>query len=220
MIVKRIVKRWVRGGSAGNVTVTGALAAVLAGVLAGALAGCATPPAPRAAPGPTRVPVAPAAEQSSTAPARQQPTQAACPEGGVRLTEGGGDAAMGLRVESIRVVNCGAEPYVLDGYPEMRLLDEEQAPMDVTVAHGSAGITSSLPSADEPPERVTLAPGEAASMTLVWRNRVTDGTAAEGWVLDVSPRPGAPRLTLRLTRPVDLGDTGKLGIGPWRAAAH
>ncbi|MGW0362610.1 DUF4232 domain-containing protein [Streptomyces sp. NPDC002990] len=211
-----IVRGWARGG---------ALAGVLVGLLSGALTGCDTPPAPRAAPGPAPAPVVtpavpdvmPEPEQSSATGARKQPSAEACPEGGVRLSEGGGDAAMGLRVESVRLVNCGAQPYVVDGYAEIRLLTGERARIDVTVAHGSADITSSLPSVDGPPGRVALAPGEAASLTLVWRMGVTGGSAGEGWVLAVSPRPGAPWLTLRLTRPVDVGPGGKLGLGPWRS---
>ncbi|MEU9305820.1 DUF4232 domain-containing protein [Streptomyces sp. NPDC048269] len=204
-----IAKRWVRG-VVGSVVVTGALAGA---------AGCETPPAPRAAPGPTWAP--------ATRPAPPAPTQAPertsappCPEGGVRLLEGSGDAAMGLRLEGYELVNCGTDEYVLEGYPEVRLLDEEQRPVEVAVGHGSAPVTSEVPTVDAAPERVSLAPGQAASVVMVWRNRVTDVSvpAVEGWVLEVTPKPGAPRLAIRLTRPVDLGNTGQLGIGPWRDA--
>ncbi|MEU9372995.1 DUF4232 domain-containing protein [Streptomyces sp. NPDC048255] len=189
-----IVKRWGRGVVGG---------VVAAGVLAGVLTGCDAPPAPRSAPGPTAPPTV-----------AQQP----CPEGGVRLLEASGDAAMGLRVEGYQLVNCGTGAYGLEGFPEVRLLDKQRRPVEVSVGHGSAPITSEIPAVDAPPERVELKPGEAASMTLVWRNRVTDVTtpAVEGWALEVTPKPGAPRLLLPLTRPVDLGNTGQLGIGPWR----
>jgi hypothetical protein len=55
---------------------------------------------------------------------------------------------------------------------------------------------------------------------MVWRNLVTDSSvpAATGWALEIEPRPGAPRLRLALTRPLDLGNTGKLGLGPWTEA--
>lgn len=140
----------------------------------------------------------------------------------MRLVEGDGGAAMGLRAESVQLVNCSAQPYALEGYPELRLLDKQGAPVEVTVAHGSAGITTGAPNVDAPPARMLLPPGEAASMPMVWRNLVTesDVVATEAWSLDVTPRPGAPRLVLRLTRPVDLGNTGKLGIGPWQAVRH
>ncbi|CAM5440880.1 hypothetical protein SAVIM338S_02634 [Streptomyces avidinii] len=124
---------------------------------------------------------------------------------------------MGLRAESVRLVNCGAEPYVLEGYPELRLLDRAGVPVEAVVAHGAAGITTGVPNVEAPPRRVVVAPGRAAYVPMVWRNLVTDSTvvATDGWALEITPRPGAPKLTLRLTRPVDLGNTGKLGIGPW-----
>ncbi|WP_411105507.1 DUF4232 domain-containing protein [Streptomyces sp. cmx-4-9] len=194
------------------------------GVLVGVLAGCEVPPAPQAAPGPT----AGVAERSARPSVGQPPARPsagasgqACPEGGVRLAEGGGDAAMSLRVEGYELLNCGAVDYVLEGFPEVRLLDKARRPVEVAVGHGSAPITSQVPAVDAPAERVLLKPGQAASLTTVWRNLVTDSSvpAVEGWALEVTPKPGAPRLTLELTRPVDLGNTGRLGIGPWRAAS-
>lgn len=192
-------------------------ALVTAGALAGA-AGCSTPPAPRAAPGPTAVTVtakpAPGRSAPSAPPASAEP----CPEGGVRLVEMDGDAAMGLRVANFQLVNCGAEPYVLEGYPQLSLRDDRNGPVEVAVEHGSAGITTGTQNLDEAPERVTLAPGQAALFGIVWRNLVTDSAvvATTARIVEVEPRPGAPRLWLRLAAPVDLGNTGKLGLGPWR----
>ncbi|MFE6838943.1 DUF4232 domain-containing protein [Streptomyces sp. NPDC057705] len=220
-----IAKRWM-GGVVGGV--------VLAGVLAGA-AGCSTPPAPRAAPGPTFGPhrsTQQGAEPDATPgtgarpnrnpPAPQASPDEKCPEGGVRLVETGGDAAMGLRVEGFRLVNCGTEPYALEGYPEVSLRDGRNDPLEVAVEHGAAGITTGVPDIEAAPQRVTLAPGQAASWSVVWRNLVTDATvpATTVPVLEIAPRPGAPRLWLRLARPFDLGNTGKLGIGPWTAATR
>lgn len=193
--------------------------AVAAGLLAGA-AGCETPPAPKAAPGPTAAPKkTPTSTPSAPAsPAAPEPAPEPCPEGGVRLVEGSGDAVMGLRLEGYRLVNCGTDEYVLEGYPQVRLLDKQDQLLEVAIGHGSAPITSEVPAVDAPPERVTLAPGQTASMALLWRDRITDVTVppVEGWVLEVTPKPGAPRLGLRLTRPVDLGNTGQLGVGPWK----
>ncbi len=145
-----------------------------------------------------------------------------CPQGGVRLAEGEGNAAMGLRVADFQLVNCGSEPYLLEGYPEIRLLDGEDRPLQVDIGHGTNGVTSSAADGDAPPPRVTLQPGQAATTGLLWRNLVTDSSmpAAEGRVLDLVPRPGAPRLTLRLSVPVDLGDTGRLGLSAWSSLAR
>ncbi|MFZ3470172.1 DUF4232 domain-containing protein [Streptomyces sp. 4.24] len=187
---------------------------VMAGVgvlvgTAGLVAGCEAPPAPARAPGPT---------VSAGVRATQVPRADACPDGGVRLSEGLVNAAMGLRVGAVELVNCGDQPYELEGYPEIELLDRANAPLQgVSVGHGAAAITSSPTGAEAPPGKVTLRPGQAAEVLLVWRNLLTesDVPAAEAWGLMVTPRPGAPRLELRLKQSVDLGNTGKLGIGAW-----
>ncbi|MFD7559723.1 glutamyl-tRNA reductase [Streptomyces sp. NPDC059835] len=143
------------------------------------------------------------------------------PAGGGGRAAGDGDAAMGLRVAEVRLVNCGAQPYVLEGYPRLSLRDDGNQPVEVAVEHGAAGITTGVPNVDAPPERLTLAPGQAASVAMVWRNLVTDfsAPAVSGRTVEIEPRSGAPLLSLRLARPVDLGNTGKLGLGPWRAVA-
>ncbi|MGW5849914.1 DUF4232 domain-containing protein [Streptomyces sp. NPDC055254] len=119
-----------------------------------------------------------------------------CPEGGVRLLEGEGNAAMGLRVADVQLLNCGAGVYELEGHPEVRLLDREGRPVEVSVAPGNNGVTGTGEDAGggAPPQRVVLRPGQAASTGLVWRNLVTDGTAraAEGWVLRSYPSRGRP----------------------------
>ncbi|MEV7613592.1 DUF4232 domain-containing protein [Streptomyces sp. NPDC089799] len=208
--------------------------------------GCETAPPPERAPGPTpaaprpsgagivtperlptdRPPAAPPMSPPGGAPlpastggtaAGGAPEDTTCPPDGILLREGTGDAAMGLRVESIELFNCGTVPYELNGYPDIRLLDERKSPVEVQVGHGSNGISTGT-GFDEAPGRVTVLPGRSASFGLLWRNLVTESTvpATEGRHLEVQPRPGAPRRTLTLTRPVDLGNTGKLGLGPWK----
>lgn len=185
----------------------GALVGVLA--LVGALAGCDA-----------------LAEELGEAYPSAKPVP--CPESGVRLLEGEVNAAMGLRVADVQLLNCGAKVYELEGHPQVRLLDRERRPLEVSVAPGNNGVTgagagpatgTSEDAGDGvPPQKVVLQPGQAASTGLVWRNLVTDGTtrATEGWVLEVVPKPGAPRLTLELKYPVDLGNTGRVGVSPWR----
>ncbi|MFB7261742.1 DUF4232 domain-containing protein [Streptomyces nojiriensis] len=129
---------------------------------------------------------------------------------------------MGLRVAEFQLVNCGAQPYALEGYPQLSLRDDRNDPVEVAVEHGSAGITTGTPDLDEAPRPVTLAPGQAAFFGIVWRNLVTESAtpAVTARIVEVEPRPGAPRLWLRLAAPVDLGNTGKLGLGPWRPPAR
>ncbi|MEU3773339.1 DUF4232 domain-containing protein [Streptomyces sp. NPDC032472] len=215
----------------GAIRRTAGLIGVAAAVAA--LAGCSTPPAPAAAPGPSSRETRPGGpgwerpqSPSGGGPAAARPSApasaGACPEGGVRVLEGGGDAAMGLRMASVRLVNCGTAPYELEGHPQIRLLDKKRAPVEAEVKHGSADITTGVPSMDAPAERVTLQPGQEASFGMLWRNTVTDSTvpAVEGWAVEVTPKPGAPRVTVELTAPVDLGNTGRLGISAWSAAAR
>lgn len=132
--------------------------------------------------------------------------------GGVRLVESGRDAAIRLRVAGFRLVNRGARPHVLEGYPQVSLRDDRNA-----VRHGAAGITTGVPDIEAAPRRVVPAPGQEASFSVVWRNLVTDPTepAATVRIVEVEPRPGAPRLWLRPRDAVDLENTGKLGLGPW-----
>ncbi|MFJ3517883.1 DUF4232 domain-containing protein [Streptomyces sp. NPDC090131] len=202
MITEQWGARWIRG-LAGGVIAVAAVAAV---------AGCDAPPPPEPAPRPT------AADRPTQPTQPTQPTAEPCPDGGVRLVEMDGNAAMGLRVADFRLVNCGAQPYVLEGYPQLSLRDDRNGPVEVAVEHGTAGITTGVPDIEEAPGQVTLAPGQAASFAIVWRNLVTDSSvpATTARSVEVEPRPGAPRLSLRLSAPVDLGNTGKLGLGPWR----
>ncbi|WP_190344617.1 DUF4232 domain-containing protein [Streptomyces venezuelae] len=202
----------------------GSLAGGLAAVLVPVLAGCEAAPPPERAPKPTAPlqvppkPVTPAPQDEAKASEDPGPK---CPEGGFRLSEGTGDAAMGLRVESVRLDNCGTAPITLNGYPDLRLQDKKGAPVQVHVGQGSNGITTGT-GFDQPGQKVVLQPGEAASFGLLWRNLVTEvnAPAVEGWFLDIMPAPGRPRQVLKLTRPVDLGNTGKMGISPWSKEAR
>ncbi|MFG3302422.1 DUF4232 domain-containing protein [Micromonospora chersina] len=169
------------------------------------LAGCAPTPAPDRASEP-----APPTSPASTAP----PPPACSPEG-IRITELGVDAAMGLRAMGLELVNCGDRPYVLRGYPAPSLRDADRDPLKVTVIPGARPITSGF---DQPPARIVLHPGERASAALLWRNLVTDATvvASNGAYLDVAPLPGRPSYPVELDGPIDLGNTGRLGVSAWK----
>lgn len=137
-----------------------------------------------------------------------------CPPSGIRVTADDGDAATGLRVVGLHLANCGASDRRLDGYPALQLLDEAREPVTgVRILSGTAEISTGL-GGDGPPAPVTLRPGESASASLAWRNTTTDGEPVNVPYVRVTAQPGAPAVTV--TPELDLGTTGRLGVGPWR----
>ena len=68
--------------------------------------------------GAARVPVGAVSLRSERA--TPSVTAVKCPPEGVRFEVGEGDAAMGLRVLGITLVNCGTRDYRLNGYPDVR----------------------------------------------------------------------------------------------------
>ncbi|MBK3563930.1 DUF4232 domain-containing protein [Streptomyces sp. MBT62] len=140
-----------------------------------------------------------------------------CPEEGIRVTAGPVNPALGLRAMDLTLVNCGTRAYRVQGYPEIRLYDQDQQRLTgVTVVHGSGGIAT-VTGFDDPPGPVTLAPGETASAGLLWRNTTTglDGPTSVPY-LTVAARSGSLQLLLKPDGGLDLGTTGRLGVGPWR----
>ncbi|MEV6688560.1 DUF4232 domain-containing protein [Streptomyces sp. NPDC051130] len=148
-------------------------------------------------------------------PAAEAPEPAgACPPSGIRVTADDGDAAMGLRIVGIRLTYCGTGRYELDGYPGLQLLDEGRKPVaGVEILHGTADISTGL-GGDGPPAPLTLGPGESASATLAWRNTTGFGDAVNAPYARVTAKPGAAAVTV--VPELDLGTTGRLGVGAWR----
>ncbi|SED67017.1 Protein of unknown function [Streptomyces sp. 2131.1] len=137
-----------------------------------------------------------------------------CPSSGVRITNDRGDAAMGLRVVGIHLENCGTADYHLNGYPSLRLLDEDREPVSgVDLLHGTDKISTGV-GGSAAPRPVTLRPGESARATLAWRNTTTEGDPVNAPYVEVTAKPGAKPVTV--TPELDLGTTGRLGVGPWK----
>ncbi|WP_413104686.1 DUF4232 domain-containing protein [Streptomyces sp. Inha503] len=158
--------------------------------------------------GPTPSPDTP----SPTAPA-------ACPDSGVLLRAAEADAAMGLRVQRIELVNCGTRAYTVSGHPSVQVLDEDLEPLEVTVSHGASAIAT-LDGFETATGPVRLKPGERAVARLAWRNLVTDVTrpAADGRYLKIAPNGGGEDAQT-VPDHVDLGTTGKLGVSAWARPA-
>ncbi|MEU6381465.1 DUF4232 domain-containing protein [Streptomyces sp. NPDC046909] len=141
-----------------------------------------------------------------------------CPASGVHVYADEGDAAMGLRVVGLHLVNCGTRPYRLDGYPELQLLDEDHESVDgVRLLRGTEQISTAL-GGEGSPTPVVLQPGEAAQTTIAWRNTTEAGVGdpVNAPYVRVRPKTGAAPVTV--VPELDLGTTGKLGVGPWKAA--
>lgn len=140
-----------------------------------------------------------------------------CPAAGVRISSPGSSAAMGLRALGLELVNCGTKPYRLNGYPVLRLFDGDGDTIPVRVVHGAREITSGF---DDPPRPLTLQPGERAGAAVLWRNLVTDPTvvATDGERLEVAPEVGGAAQVVGLDGPVDLGNTGRIGVSAWKKA--
>ncbi|MER5795276.1 DUF4232 domain-containing protein [Streptomyces sp. NPDC001980] len=156
-------------------------------------------------------------EKVSKVPAAEAPARTgACPASGVRLWADDGDAAMGLRVVGLHLENCGKRDYTLDGYPELSLLDDDREPVDgIRILHGGAAIATGT-GFDGPPTPLVLKPGETALSGLIWRNTTLAGTAVNVPYVRVLAKPGAA--PVMVTPDLDLGTTGKLGVGAWKRA--
>ncbi|WP_327695480.1 DUF4232 domain-containing protein [Streptomyces sp. NBC_00459] len=150
-------------------------------------------------------------------PASEAPAEpGTCPASGIRVSADAGDAAMGLRVVGLRLDNCGTRDYTVEGYPLLKLLDNERKPVDgIKILDGSSEITTGA-SPDNQPRPITLKPGESATAGLVWRNTTTSGTPVNVPYVQVRAKAGADPVTV--TPNLDLGTTGKLGVRPWEKA--
>ncbi|MFE1836745.1 DUF4232 domain-containing protein [Streptomyces sviceus] len=138
----------------------------------------------------------------------------ACPESGMHLYADEGDAAMGLRAVGLHLVNCGTRPMRLNGYPKLTIQDEDHRPVDgVRILQGTDQISTGL-GGDSGPQPVVLRPGEAAVAGLAWRNTTQSGEPVNAPYVRVWAEPAAD--PVMVVPELDLGTTGKLGVGAWR----
>lgn len=139
----------------------------------------------------------------------------ACPSSGIRVLADRGDAAMGLRTVGLWLENCGTRVYKIEGYPELTILDEDHERVDgVKILRGGEEIATGV-EAEGPPRPLALKPGERARSVILWRNTTEFGTPVNAPYVRVVAKPGAAPVTV--TPHLDLGTTGRLGVGPWKA---
>ncbi|GGV17357.1 hypothetical protein GCM10010182_43080 [Actinomadura cremea] len=168
---------------------------------------------PPGAGGPAPVPSAASAPPAAVSPVPSlrgpRLARTECSRDGVLLEAREPEAAMGLRGMRVRLVNCGGTAHRLDGYPALRVLDDNREPFEVRIVEGSATVT------DPGPKPITVRPGETASVTVTWRNTVTHGTNVNGTFLEVVPADGRAALAVPPPGGLDLGTTGRLEVTAW-----
>ncbi|MET9627407.1 DUF4232 domain-containing protein [Lentzea sp. NPDC006480] len=130
-----------------------------------------------------------------------------------------GDSAMGLRIRGIEVLNCGTEPLELNGYPQVKLFDEDRQQLDVQVLDGSGGI-SRVDGFDDPPQPIVVQPGESAKSAFMWKNTNTSIDPPQlARHADFAAAPGGTFQPLLTSDGrdlyIDLGSTGRIGVRAW-----
>ncbi|MEU5422366.1 DUF4232 domain-containing protein [Streptomyces sp. NPDC020667] len=184
----------------------------LAGLLtAGLLTACGAP-----VPGPAPETAGRPGDRPSPDAMSGAPDVLDCPSSGLLAQAGEANAAMGLRVLTVELTNCGTDTKTVNGYPDIQILDSDRKPVEVELERGAASVLGQ-DDFDAGPVEVTLAPGGKARARLAWRNTVDDLTksAVTGAYLSLATAPGSARQNVPET--IDLGTTGRLGLSAWAA---
>lgn len=179
----------------------------------------ATTPAATRAPAPSGGPVAAGTPEPSAvpsggvAPAAPVPTAALpgpCPASGARVDMGPVETAMFARAVVLTLVNCGTEPYRVDGYPSVRVFDENGDRLPVPVNPGR-----SMFGPDLGPESVVLKPGGTMKSVLAWVSTKEGGDLIESDSLRIAAAPDAGALDFPLVGH-DLRLMDELNMTAWR----
>ena len=155
------------------------------------LAGCESPPPP--VPTPTTTP--------SPTYGPPQPT-------GLSLSVGQVEAGLGHRASVLTLTNLDTAPRKVTGYPDLKILAGDGAPLDVHVEHGTSYFARDLG-----PQDLTLQPGEKVVAVLAWSATVTSGDKRAGAAISVVPVPGEPEQKQPLD--TDLGTTDSVTVSSW-----
>lgn len=113
-----------------------------------------------------------------------------------------------------RTIRGWAGSIQLNGYPKLTIQDEDHTTVDgVRILRGTDQIGTGI-GGDGSPQPVVLRPGEAAVAGLAWRNTTQAGEPVNAPYVRVWATPAAD--PVMVVPELDLGTTGKLGVGPWR----
>lgn len=219
--------------STGNGTRRAVAAACTAGALALSLSGCAGlfvpagegEPAPSVSQTPGRVhaekrqpgdlSTSPPAtgDVPSPAPPPSAAARADCPSSGLVVDMGEVQAALGHRAVGLTLTNCGSKPHRVDGYPSVRVLDDEGEPLPVKVNPGSSYMGT-----DPGPKEIMLKPGKSLHSLVAWVSTATGGDLIEGDALEIAPAPGLEARTFPLEGS-DVRLLDELNMTAWRTAS-
>ncbi|MFJ7943578.1 DUF4232 domain-containing protein [Streptomyces sp. NPDC096354] len=221
--------------STGNGTRRAVAAACTAGALALSLSGCAglfvpagegePAPAPSVSQTPGRVhaeklqpgDLSSSPPATGDVPSPASPPSAAaradCPSSGLVVDMGEVEAALGHRAVGLTLTNCGNKPYRVDGYPSVRVLDDEGEPLPVKVNPGSSYMGT-----DPGPKEIMLKPGKSLHSLVAWVSTATGGDLIEGDALEIAPAPGLEARTFPLEGS-DVRLLDELNMTAWRTAS-
>ncbi|MEV6646719.1 DUF4232 domain-containing protein [Amycolatopsis sp. NPDC051371] len=156
------------------------------------LAGCGTPPPPPV-PTPTTTP---------------SPTYGPPPSIGLSLSVGQVEAGLGHRASVLTLTNRDSVPRKVTGYPDVKVLAGDGAPLDVKVLHETSYFAP-----DPGPQDLTLQPGGKVLSVLAWSATVTSGDQHTGAAISVIPIPGEAAQKQPLE--TDLGTTDTVKLSAW-----
>jgi hypothetical protein len=182
-----------------------ALAILAAGT---GLTGCGTQAADRPHPIVSMSPLAIAPSESGPGP---------CPRSGMRLSAGEANAAMGLRVQTMTLTNCGRKARQVNGYPRVEVLDEDGERLSVELDRGARRVTTAVK--DSGDKELTVRRGRSVRFDLVWRNTYDDTSEPPRTGVTVIVTTGrSSEHRFSMNSPLDLGSTRLLGITAWEPA--
>lgn len=160
-------------------------------------------------PGPSAVPYG-ATPSSATPPSATPAPAGDCPASGGRVEMGPVETALFARAVVLTLVNCGTAPYPVDGYPSVRVLDEDGDRLPVPVNPGRSMFGDDLG-----PEAVKLEPGGTLKAVLAWVSTAEGGELIESDALELAAAPDAGARTFPLVGH-DLRLMDELNMTAWR----
>ncbi|WP_136052784.1 DUF4232 domain-containing protein [Microbacterium sp. K36] len=135
----------------------------------------------------------------------------ACTPDRATLLLGTADGATGHRAQSIRLMNVGEEPCVVEGYPDIAFADQNGHALDVEVRPGSSFLATDPGSAP-----VTVPPQGEATAVIGWDAHATDG-ALVARALHAAVLPGYDRGSWPVE--LDIVSGSEVEITAWHLGA-